>query len=137
MKTSLEPDAPSPSRPDIDETGPWAPAVFGAVSVALSFGISELLAGAIGAPSLIQGVADWVVDSAPPGVKDWAISVFGTNDKPALLIGIVVVGLLLVALSVCFPGAGSNRLSLHSAPSGSWLRPQQHRTRPPAPPAPG
>jgi DMSO/TMAO reductase YedYZ molybdopterin-dependent catalytic subunit len=95
MKTSLEPDAPSPSRPASDETGQWAPAVFGAVSVALSFGISELLAGAIGAPSLIQGVADWVVDSAPPGVKDWAISVFGTNDKPALLIGIVVVGLLL------------------------------------------
>lgn len=73
-------------------------ALFGAVSVALSFGISELLAGVMAAPSLIQGVGDWVVDSVPPGVKDWAISVFGTNDKPALLVGIVLVGLVLGAI---------------------------------------
>ncbi len=95
METSLEPETPSLSQPKTQATGRFGPALFGAVSVALSFGISELLAGAIGAPSLIQGVADWVVDSAPPGVKDWAISTFGTNDKPALLIGIVMVGLLL------------------------------------------
>ena len=97
METSLDPVAassPSHSRAN-DRLGP---ALFGAVSVALSFGVSELLAGAIGAPSLIQGVADWVVDSAPPGLKDWAIATFGTNDKPALLIGIVTVGLLLGAV---------------------------------------
>ncbi len=95
MKTSFEPDTPL-AGPSDNRTGDRiGPALNGAVSVALSFGISELLAGAMGAPSLIQGVADWVVDSAPPGLKDWAISVFGTNDKPALLIGIVLVGLLL------------------------------------------
>jgi DMSO/TMAO reductase YedYZ molybdopterin-dependent catalytic subunit len=97
METSIEPVAASPSPPKSQATGRLGPALFGAVSVALSFGISELLAGAIGAPSLIQGVADWVVDSAPPGLKDWAIATFGTNDKPALLIGIVMVGLLLGA----------------------------------------
>ncbi|HUP16340.1 MAG TPA: molybdopterin-dependent oxidoreductase [Acidimicrobiia bacterium] len=95
METSLESESPSFSQSDSQATGRFGPALFGAVSVALSFGISELLAGAIGAPSLIQGVADWVVDSAPPGLKDWAIATFGTNDKPALLIGIVTVGLLL------------------------------------------
>lgn len=94
METSLDPVAAStPSKPRAP--GRLGPALFGAVSVALSFGVSELLAGAVGAPSLIQGVADWVVDSAPPGLKDWAIATFGTNDKPALLIGIVTVGLLL------------------------------------------
>ncbi|MEX0668024.1 MAG: molybdopterin-dependent oxidoreductase [Acidimicrobiia bacterium] len=98
METSLASDAPSARQPDSQANGRFGPALFGAVSVALSFGISELLAGAIGAPSLIQGVADWVVDSAPTGMKDWAISVFGTNDKPALLIGIVLVGLLLGAV---------------------------------------
>lgn len=105
METSLKPDSPSNSQPNGRPTGRFGPAVFGAVSVALSFGISELLAGAIGAPSLIQGVADWVVDSVPPGVKDWAITVFGTNDKPALLVGIVLVGLLI--------GAGVGLISRH------------------------
>ena len=95
METSTESETPSLSQPETPATGRFGPAMFGAVSVALSFGISELLAGAIGAPSLIQGVADWVVDSAPPGLKDWAIATFGTNDKPALLIAIVTVGLLL------------------------------------------
>ena len=98
MQTSLEPEASSYEQADQTGNGRAGPALYGAVSVALSFGISELLAGALGAPSLIQGVADWVVDSAPPGVKDWAISTFGTNDKPALLIGIVLVGLLLGGL---------------------------------------
>jgi len=95
MTTSLEPETARLSRGDNHPSDRFRAALFGAVSVGLSFGISELIAGAIGAPSLIQGVADWVVDSAPPSVKDWAISTFGTNDKPALLIGIVVVGLVL------------------------------------------
>ena len=95
METSIEPDSLSLSHFDPNRTDRFEAALFGAVSVGLSFGISELLAGAIGAPSLIQGVADWVVDSAPAGLKDWAIATLGTNDKPALVIGIVMVGLLL------------------------------------------
>jgi DMSO/TMAO reductase YedYZ molybdopterin-dependent catalytic subunit len=90
LRSELPPDSPAEARADRR----WLSAMIGAVSVALSFGISELLAGAIGAPSLIQGVADWVIDSVPPGVKDWAIAAFGTNDKLALLIGIVLVGLI-------------------------------------------
>ena len=90
LKSELPPESPAVTRSE----NRWLSALIGAVSVALSFGISELLAGAIGAPSLVQGVADWVVDSVPPGLKDWAIAAFGTNDKPALLIGIVLVGLI-------------------------------------------
>ena len=33
-------------------------------------------------------VGDRVIDAAPPFVKEFAIDTFGTNDKPALLIGI-------------------------------------------------
>ena len=98
MATSLKPTIPSDSEPPSAARDRWAPALFGLVAVGLSFGISELAAGAMGSPSLIQGVADWVVDSVPAGVKDWAISVFGTNDKPALLIGIVLVGLAIGGL---------------------------------------
>ncbi|MGH8926872.1 MAG: molybdopterin-dependent oxidoreductase, partial [Acidimicrobiia bacterium] len=73
-------------------------AISGTAAVALSFGVSELLSGLLGAPSLIQGVADRVVDSVPAGVKDWAIEAFGTNDKLVLITVIVVVGLGLGAL---------------------------------------
>ena len=47
-------------------------------------------------------VGDRLIDAVPPFVKEFAINTFGTNDKPALLIGIgvflavyvVIVGLV-------------------------------------------
>jgi len=80
-------------------TGRSRAALRGIVSAGFAFGVSELASGLLGIPSLIQGVADWVVDSVPPGVKDWAISVFGTHDKLALVVGIVAVGLGLGGLA--------------------------------------
>jgi DMSO/TMAO reductase YedYZ molybdopterin-dependent catalytic subunit len=73
-------------------------AVAGVAAVAMAFGASELLAALLAAPSLVQGIADRVVDSVPTALKDWAIAVFGTGDKPALLVGIGLVGLGLGAL---------------------------------------
>ena len=73
-------------------------ALAGVAAVAMSFGLSELVAAILGVPSLIQGIADRVVDSVSPGLKEFAISVFGTNDKVALLVGIAVVALGLGAL---------------------------------------
>ncbi len=70
----------------------------GAAAVALSLGVSELAAGLLGLPSLIEAVGDWVIDVSPTPVKEWAISTFGTNDKLVLLIGIVLVSLLVGAL---------------------------------------
>lgn len=85
-------------------TGRLRSALTGIVSAGLGFGVSELASGLLGIPSLIQGVADWVVDSVPPGVKDWAITVFGTNDKLALVVGIVAVGLGLGGLAGVLAG---------------------------------
>ena len=73
-------------------------ALAGAVAVALSLGVSELAAGLLGVPSLIEAVGDWVIDVSPTPVKEWAIETFGTADKLVLLIGIVVVSLLIGAL---------------------------------------
>ena len=73
-------------------------AVSGAVSAALALGVSELAAGLLGLPSLIEGLGNWVIDVVPAPVKDWAIETFGTNDKLVLLIGIAVVTILLGAL---------------------------------------
>ncbi len=60
--------------------------------------MSELTAGILGLPSLIEGLGNWVIDSVPTAIKDWAIATFGTNDKLVLLIGITVVTVLLGAL---------------------------------------
>jgi len=71
----------------------------GALAAGLGLGLSELLAGFVaGAPSLVESLGNWVIDNVPPGIKDWAISVFGTNDKLVLLISITVVTLLIGAL---------------------------------------
>ncbi len=73
-------------------------ALAGTAAVGMAFGASELLAAFLGAPSLVQGIADRVVENVPTPIKEWAISVFGTGDKPALLVGIGLVGLGLGAL---------------------------------------
>ncbi|MDI3211941.1 molybdopterin-dependent oxidoreductase [Arthrobacter sp. AL12] len=59
--------------------------------------MGELAAGLL-SPSLspVTAVGGAVIDVVPPGVKDWAISLFGTADKAALLGG---MGLLIAALA--------------------------------------
>jgi DMSO/TMAO reductase YedYZ molybdopterin-dependent catalytic subunit len=72
--------------------------LIGAAAAALALGVSELAAGLLGLPSLIEGLGNWVIDSVPTAVKDWAIATFGTNDKLVLLIGIAVVTVAVGAI---------------------------------------
>jgi DMSO/TMAO reductase YedYZ molybdopterin-dependent catalytic subunit len=70
--------------------------IAGVVSVALSLSVSELLAGLWSwLPSLVSGMATFVIDTVPKPVKDWAIRTFGVNDKLVLGIGIVTVALAI------------------------------------------
>lgn len=48
--------------------------------------------------SPVLSVASTVVDSVPLGVKDWAVRTLGTDDKPVLVVSVLVVVLLLAAL---------------------------------------
>ncbi|NNC75228.1 MAG: hypothetical protein HKN93_06920, partial [Acidimicrobiia bacterium] len=74
-------------------------AAAGAVSAAISLAVGELIASWLfDAPSLVVAVGDWVIDAAPPVVKDWAIAALGTADKPALVIGITVFSLIFGAI---------------------------------------
>jgi len=73
-------------------------AVSGAAAAGVALGVSELAAGLLGLPSLIEGLGNWVIDVSPTPVKEWAIATFGTNDKLVLLIGIAVVTILIGAL---------------------------------------
>ena len=71
----------------------------GALAAGIALGISELIAGLItDAPSLVEGLGNWVIDHVPTPVKEWAIAVFGTNDKLVLLISIAVVTILIGAV---------------------------------------
>jgi DMSO/TMAO reductase YedYZ molybdopterin-dependent catalytic subunit len=61
--------------------------------------LSELLAGLVsGLPSLVEGMGNWVIDTVPKPVKDFAIAVFGTYDKVALLVGITLVSMAIGAV---------------------------------------
>lgn len=75
-------------------------AIAGAVSAGVALGTSELAAGLFPAfPSLVEGLGNRVIDGVPTGVKDWAISVFGTSDKAVLLACIGLVALAAGALT--------------------------------------
>src|SRR6478735_4338737 len=74
----------------------WAAAA-GIAAAAGGLAAGELLAG-FASPSLspLTAVGGAVIDAVPPGVKDWAITLFGTADKAALLAG---MGLAIAALA--------------------------------------
>ncbi|WP_442855271.1 molybdopterin-dependent oxidoreductase [Arthrobacter sp. B6] len=77
----------------------WA-AASGVVAVGGGVVLGELTAGVVSpAVSPLTAVGGAVIDAVPPAVKDWAIAVFGTSDKVALLVGmaLVIAGLAAVA----------------------------------------
>jgi DMSO/TMAO reductase YedYZ molybdopterin-dependent catalytic subunit len=97
MTTSAVDDRPRAA--DLRPPDVWRSAVAGAVAAAVALGISELLAGLLpSTPSLVLAVGDRVVDLVPPALRERAIALFGTADKPALLVGIVVLSLAFGAL---------------------------------------
>ncbi|QAY59117.1 oxidoreductase [Microbacterium protaetiae] len=75
----------------------WRAFLAGIAAVVLGAGIGELAAAAFApASSPLAAIGDVLIDLAPPWAKEWAIGLFGTSDKLALLIAIALV-LLAVA----------------------------------------
>ena len=73
---------------------------------------SELIAGFV-SPSLstVSALGGAVIDAVPPGVKEWAVSLFGTADKLALLAG--------MALAIAVFAAAAGVLELRRRFSGA------------------
>ncbi|WP_311381062.1 molybdopterin-dependent oxidoreductase [Arthrobacter sp. ISL-85] len=97
----------SPGRqPAVPRAGAGRAAAAGIVAAAGGVAAGELLAGFI-SPSLspLTAVGGAVIDAVPPGVKDWAISLFGTADKAALLTGMA----LGIAVLAAFAGVLERR----------------------------
>ena len=75
----------------------WPGAVAGLVAAAVALAVSEFVARLVDGESLVVAIGDVIIDSSPRSVSGAAIETFGTNDKPALLVGIVATSLLLGA----------------------------------------
>ena len=88
---SSDPQLATPGRP---RTGPGVvTGVFtGLITAAVALGVGQLVAGltgSVGSPVVAVGGAS--IDLTPPPLKDFAISTFGSNDKTALVTGILVL----------------------------------------------
>ncbi|MGW9405571.1 molybdopterin-dependent oxidoreductase [Arthrobacter sp. NPDC055585] len=78
----------------------WFSAAAGVVAAGIAAAAGELAAAALSpALSPVTAVGSVVVDAVPAPVKDWAIAVFGTSDKLALLAGMLL--LILAVGAVC------------------------------------
>jgi DMSO/TMAO reductase YedYZ molybdopterin-dependent catalytic subunit len=85
------------------------PAIAGAVGALAGIGLSELVAGFLTAPSLLASIGSFLVDNQPAGAKDVAVGLFGTNDKLAFEIVIVLIAGLI--------GAGLGLLAARRTPA--------------------
>ena len=67
-------------------------ALAGGVSAAVALGVGELVSSLGGADhTLVTSVGTSFIDRFAGALKELAIALFGTNDKAALVVGIVVV----------------------------------------------
>ncbi|MEA2549428.1 MAG: hypothetical protein QOE42_2026 [Chloroflexota bacterium] len=74
------------------------PPIAGAIGALAGIGLSELVAGFLGAPSLLAAIGGFVIDHQPAGAKDFVVGLFGTNDKIALEGLIVIVAAIIGAI---------------------------------------
>ena len=96
----MERDPGVPEADPVLTSRPWPGfALLGAVAAGAALAASELVAGLfMSAPSLVRTIGQRVIDVTPVPIVDWAIRMFGTNDKLVLVIGIVLVSLGIGAL---------------------------------------
>ena len=96
-----EPDIleqPATERPP---TRWWQGAIAGLLAAAVALGVAELVGALLDIESPIVAVGGWVIDHVPPFVKTFAIETFGTNDKPALIVGtLVLLAVFAVVLGI-------------------------------------
>jgi DMSO/TMAO reductase YedYZ molybdopterin-dependent catalytic subunit len=88
----------------------WLAALAGIGAAVTALGVGELLAAAVSPRSSpLVAVGGVVVDNVPEAGKQFAIDVFGTNDKLALQVGTVV---LLCAFAALLGAVGLRRIWL-------------------------
>lgn len=94
------PDGPTPSA-NVDRVRPSVVVggLAGAVAAGAALAAGEIVSAIVGATSSpVTAVGGEFVDRFAARLKEFAVSVFGTNDKPALVVGIVISSIVLGAL---------------------------------------
>jgi DMSO/TMAO reductase YedYZ molybdopterin-dependent catalytic subunit len=112
--TQARPAPATPARSAAALSSNRVPAPFallgGLIAAGAALATGELLAGLVnGIPSPLAAVGSAAIDFAPPGSKDLVVSLFGTNDKAALL---VLVTLVVLALGAAIGLLAGRRLAL-------------------------
>jgi DMSO/TMAO reductase YedYZ molybdopterin-dependent catalytic subunit len=96
----------------------WFGPVIGLLAAAGGLAAAELVAGLsreLRGP--VVSIGDRVIDKVPPAIKDLAIRWFGTSDKAALVVGILVV----LAAIAAFVGRATVRGSLATGMVGAGV----------------
>jgi DMSO/TMAO reductase YedYZ molybdopterin-dependent catalytic subunit len=82
----------------MDEVGSGRAALSGLIAAGVALGVTELAAGILPTvPSFVVAIGDAVIDKSPGWFVRFGIDNLGTDDKPALVAGIVVISLLIGA----------------------------------------
>ena len=112
--TRVRPSSATPAQPSsAASAGRILAALSGVLAAAAALATGELLAGLLnGIPSPIASVGSAAIDFAPPGSKDVVVSLFGTNDKAAILV--------LVTVAVLALGAVVGMLARRRLAFGAW-----------------
>jgi len=77
-----------------------ARAAGGVAAAAVAVGVAQLVGAAFGPPADVRtAVGSSVIELTPGPVKEWAIQTFGTADKLALTLAVLLVVALLAALA--------------------------------------
>ena len=97
MSTSASTLHPTiPSRPS---TTRLRASAAGVAAAGLGLGVSEVVGALLpGATSLVAAIGQAVIDRQPPGAKDFVVGLFGTNDKLALEVVVVLAALAFGAV---------------------------------------
>lgn len=97
-------DPPAGDRPtaQVASLRWWQGALAGLVAAGAALGVAQLVSGLLrGTTSPVVSVGEWVIDHVPVAVKELAIRQFGTNDKPMLILGtVVLLGIFAVVIGI-------------------------------------
>ncbi|MEU4192606.1 molybdopterin-dependent oxidoreductase [Kribbella sp. NPDC026611] len=96
MKQNRSGRSDTAARPNVTR---WRGALGGVLSALAGLAVGSVAAGILGTPlTPVVAIGSAFIDRVPPWLKDLAISWFGTHDKDALRIGILIVVSALAAL---------------------------------------
>jgi DMSO/TMAO reductase YedYZ molybdopterin-dependent catalytic subunit len=95
--------------------------LIGVLAASVGLAAAELVAGIVPTGrSPVVAVGDAVIRLSPGSVERWAIRTLGTRDKPALVLGVLVVTLLLGAIAGRVPGSVGVAIVGAASVAGAW-----------------